>query len=47
MVVNDLGVKRVAVFESKTNSPLVIDPNTKLAFSVPFECLKTISREHA
>jgi hypothetical protein len=46
MVVNNFNICRPIIGPAKTNSELVIDANTPLAFSVPDKRLKTITRRH-
>jgi hypothetical protein len=43
MIVGDLDVVRVAVFPSKADPPLVVDPNAVLAPAIPLECHQAIS----
>jgi hypothetical protein len=44
MVVSDFDLIGVAVFPYKADSPLVVDPYTVLALSIPRELLKPVTR---
>jgi hypothetical protein len=46
VVVRDLDVEGISVFESKTNAPLVIDRDGVPAFPVPGKLVETVSRGH-
>ncbi len=37
MIINDLNIESITLCEPKTDSPLVVDPNTPLALSVAFQ----------
>ena len=47
MIVNNLDLVGVAGLPAKTNTPLIVDPNTVLALSISAELLKTITRRNA
>ena len=47
MVVNKLDLVRIAVPPAETNAPLIIDANTVLARSLPFEFLQAIAGRDA
>ena len=47
MIIDDFNIVGFAVFPAETNTPLVIDPNAVLAFSVPCKLLKSISGRDA
>jgi len=44
MVIDDFNIGRIAVFPAKTNSPLIIDPNTVLTAPICGETFQSISR---
>ena len=44
MVVNNLDLIRIAVPPAEANAPLIIDANTVLGRSVPFEFLQAMAR---
>jgi hypothetical protein len=44
MIVNNLDLVGVAGLPAKTNTPLIVDPNTVLALSISAEFFQTISR---
>ena len=46
MIINNFNICRPLIGPAKTNSELVIDANTPLAFSVAAKRLKTITRRH-
>ncbi len=46
MIINNFNICRTFISPAKTNSKLVIDANTPLAFSVAAQPLKTITRRH-
>jgi hypothetical protein len=46
MVVADFDLVCVAVYESKTNAPLVIDRNSVLALSIVPKSMQSISRRY-
>ena len=46
MVINDFHIERIPVLPLKTDTPLLIDPNAVLAFTVPLEGLELICRGH-
>jgi hypothetical protein len=35
MVIGNLNIERIPIFESKTNAPLIVDPDRVLTFPVP------------
>jgi hypothetical protein len=43
MVIGYFHVKSVTLPPSKTNPPLIVDPNTVLSFPVSFESLQTVA----
>jgi hypothetical protein len=43
MIVNDLHVIGISVEPNKTQTPLIVDPNTVLPFPVAAQCFQTIS----
>jgi len=46
MIVNNLDLAGVAGLPAKTNTPLIVDPNTVLALSISAEFFKTIARRN-
>ena len=47
MVIDDLDVKNIPIFESKTESPLVVNANAPLTFTIATQCLKSVARRDA
>jgi hypothetical protein len=46
VVINDLDVGSVTILPGETDPPLVIDSNTVLAASPPFELFQAVTRWH-
>ena len=46
MIVDDSNVRSIAAFESKNDTPLIIDSNRVETLPPPFECLESVSRRH-
>ena len=47
MIIYNFNIERITVFPFKTYSPLLIDANTMLPFTVAFQSLKSISVRRA
>jgi len=47
MVINDLDVMRITAFPNKADTPLLIDPDTVLPFSVMMQSLKVVGRRNS
>ena len=46
MIINYFYVKRVTVFPTETNAPLVVDSNAVLSFTASLEALQPIGRRN-
>lgn len=46
MVVDDLDITRIAIFEYETYPKLIVDPDTMLTLSLAGQCLQTIPRRN-
>ena len=44
MVVNNFHFKDIPLFPAKTNPPLLIDSDTVLAFTIPFQSFQAVGR---
>ena len=44
MIIRDLDIICIAILEAETDSPLIVDGNGKLAFSVSFQGVEVIAR---
>lgn len=47
MAVHDFDANGIAIHPNKTDSPLIVDPNTVLFFAVSTQCLQSVRRWHA
>ena len=47
MVVHDFNINGIAIHPDKTDSPLIVDPNTVLSFSVTTQYLQSVRRRYA
>ena len=43
MVIGDLNIECIAILESKTYAPLIVDPDRMLTLSVPLKLVKLVS----
>jgi hypothetical protein len=43
VIIHNLYIKRIAILKAKANAPLLVDANTPLTRSVPFEYLEVIA----
>jgi hypothetical protein len=43
MVIDDLNIKSIAVFETKAQTPLVVDANAPLAFAAPAQSFQPVA----
>jgi len=46
MIVRYLHLVGIAILPTKTDPPLLVDPDTVLAFTIPFELLQSVSRRY-
>jgi len=44
MLIGDLNIECIAILESQTYAPLIVDPDRVLTLSVPLKLVKPISR---
>ena len=47
MVVHDFDVNGITIHPDKTDSPLIVDPNTVLSYPVSMQCLQSVRRRYA
>src|ERR1700687_4076985 len=47
VIVDDLDILRAGLRPSEADAPLVIDANTPLSCTIPFQRLETVARRHA
>lgn len=46
VIINNLDVECVAVFETETKPPLIVDSNTVLTIAITFQNFESIARRH-
>ena len=47
MIIHDLNIICTCLLPTKTDAPLIVDPNTVLPGPISFECFKTVSGRYS
>lgn len=43
MIIREFDIKSIAIHEPKTDAPLIVNRDGKLAFSIPFQYVKAVA----